>query len=186
MQDKVPYKRMFDMEYLKETYKDNPAIQYYCGEEAQTAITHAKEMKEKYFSQFPDIQAFLNTVKQVAKDYGYVRTWGGRKRHFANPSKEAYKAPNALIQGSCGDILKVKLAELEEFLANKKTRVINTVHDSILFEVDKEEFKEGIVDELVDLLRDLPFRVPMDWEAEGSTVSWADIKDVKTIDLNKE
>lgn len=186
MQDKVPYKRMFDMEYLKEAYKDNPAIQYYCGEEAQAAITHAKEMKEKYFSQFPDIQAFLNTVKQVAKDYGYVRTWGGRKRHFANPSKEAYKAPNALIQGSCGDILKVKLAELEEFLANKKTRVINTVHDSILFEVDKEEFKEGIVDELVDLLRNLPFRVPMDWEAEGSTVSWADIKDVNDIDLNEE
>lgn len=185
MKDKLSYNQMFDLAFLKEKYKDDPAVQYYCSDAAQGAISHAKEMKEKYFSQFPDIKEFLDKVKKVCKEHGYVRTWGGRKRHFKNPSKEAYKSPNALIQGSCGDILKVKLAELEEFLKDKNTKVINTVHDSILFEVDKEEFKEGIVDELVNVLRDLPFRVPMDWEAEGSTKSWADIKDVNDIDLNE-
>lgn len=110
---------------------------------------------------------------------------GGRKRHFKNPTKDAYKAPNALIQGSCGDILKKKLYELEGFLANKKTRIVNTVHDSILFEVWIPEAKNGIVDDLLKILKDLPFRVPMDWDADGSEISWADIKPYETIDLDK-
>lgn len=186
MRDKVPYDRMKDIEYLKTKYKDNQAVQYYCSTEAQEAINKAAAMKAKYFEQFPDIQAFLNKVKQACREYGYVKTWGGRKRHFKNPKKDAYKAPNALIQGSCGDILKTKLIELEAFLADKRTRIINTVHDSILFEIDIEEGRSGIVDKLVDILRDLPFRVPMDWEAEGSEESWAAIKDVAELDILKK
>ena len=81
--------------------------------------------------------------------------------------------------------MKTKLAELEDFLANKKTRVINTVHDSILFEVWIPEAQQGIIDDLVSLLKDLPFRVPMDWDVEGSNISWADIKAYDTLDFNK-
>lgn len=88
-----------------------------------------------------------------------------------------------MIQGSCGDILKVKLAELEEFLENKETKVINTVHDSILFEVSIKEYKEGIIDDLLKILKDLPFRVPMDWDVEASNISWADIKSLDELDI---
>lgn len=88
-----------------------------------------------------------------------------------------------MIQGSCGDILKVKLAELEEFLSDKETKVINTVHDSILFEVAIKEYKEGIIDDLLKILRDLPFRVPMDWDVEASNISWADIKSLDELDI---
>ena len=185
MMDGLSWDKQNDFEYLKTTYKDNPAVQYYCSTEAQDIINKAKDMKQKYFDQFPDIQNFLNKVKQACRDRGYVRTWGRRKRHFKYPKKEAYKSPNALIQGSCGDILKTKLAELEDFLANKKTRVINTVHDSILFEVWIPEAQQGIIDDLVSLLKDLPFRVPMDWDVEGSNISWADIKAYDTLDFNK-
>lgn len=182
--DGLSWNQQNDFEYLKDRYKDDPAVQYYCSTEAQDLINKAKDMKQKYFDQFPDIQRFLDKVKQACRDRGYVRTWGRRKRHFKYPKKEAYKAPNALIQGSCGDILKTKLYELEEFLKDKNTRIINTVHDSILFEVWIEEAKDGIVDDLLTILRDLPFRVPMDWDADGSADSWADIKPYETLDFN--
>ena len=184
MLDNLSWDMQSNLEYLKNRYPDDTAVQYYCSDEAQGYINKAREMKQKYFDQFPDIQNFLNKVKKVCRERGYVRTWGKRKRHFKYATKEAYKAPNALIQGSCGDILKTKLYELEEFLADKKTRIINTVHDSILFEVWIEEAKEGIVDDLLKILRDLPFRVPMDWDADGSEVSWADIKPYETLDFN--
>lgn len=185
MRDKLTYNQQQDLEFLKSKYPDDSNVAYYCSNEAQDMIKKAKEMKDKYFAQFPTIQTFLNKVKQACRDRGYVRTWGRRKRHFENPAKDAYKAPNALIQGSCGDILKKKLWELEEFLANKKTRIVNTVHDSILFEVWIPEAQQGIVDDLLTILKDLPFRVPMDWEADGSEISWADIKPYETLDFNK-
>lgn len=185
MVDGLSWDEQRDLAMLKVRYPDNQAVQYYCSTETQDMINKASSMKQKYFDQFPDIQRFLNKVKQACRDRGYVRTWGRRKRHFKYPSKEAYKAPNALIQGSCGDILKTKLYELEEFLADKKTRIINTVHDSILFEVWIEEAKDGIVEDLLTVLRDLPFRVPMDWDADGSDVSWADIKPYETLDFHK-
>lgn len=185
MRDKLTYNQQQDLEFLKSKYPDDSNVAYYCSNEAQDMIKKAKEMKDKYFAQFPTIQTFLNKVKQACRDRGYVRTWGRRKRHFENPKKDAYKAPNALIQGSCGDILKKKLWELEEFLANKKTRIVNTVHDSILFEVWIPEAQQGIVDDLLTILRDLPFRVPMDWDADGSEISWADIKPYETLDFNK-
>lgn len=161
-------------------------VEYYCDPETQKIIKEASDMKAKYFEQFPQIQELLNRVKKCCKEYGYVRTYGGRKRHFKNPAKDAYKAPNALIQGTCGDLLKIKLAELEAYLKDKKTKTINTVHDSILFEVDIDEYKNGIVNELLNLLRDIPFSVPMDWDAEGSTTSWANIGalDLDTLSLD--
>lgn len=184
MNDKLSWKEQQDLDYLKTKYAGDINVEYYCDPSTQEMIAKAKEMKAKYFSQFPEIEAFLDKVKRACKERGYVRTWGRRKRHFKYPAKEAYKAPNALIQGSCGDILKTKLYELEEFLANKKTRIVNTVHDSILFEVWIPEAQQGIVDELINILKDLPFRVPMDWDADGSDKSWADIKPYETLDFN--
>lgn len=185
MSDKLSWDAQKDFEMLKKKYPDDLNVAYYCDPATQDMINKAKGMKDKYFAQFPEIQGFLNKVKRACRERGYVRTWGGRKRHFANATKDAYKAPNALIQGSCGDILKTKLYELQEFLKDKKTRVINTVHDSILFEVWIPEAQQGIVDDLIDKLRDLPFRVPMDWDADGSEISWADIKPYETLDFNK-
>lgn len=184
MKDRLDYSQQHDFEFLKKKYPGDMNVVYYCDPETQEMVNKAKELKNKYFEQFPTVQVLLNKVKGTCSTYGYVRTWGGRKRHFANPKKDAYKAPNALIQGSCGDILKTKLWELEVFLADKKTRIVNTVHDSILFEVWIPEGRDGIVEELLKILRDLPFRVPMDWDADGSSVSWADIKPYETLDFN--
>lgn len=185
LKDGLSWDEQKDFALLKARYPDDVAVLYYCNPDTQAMINQAAALKAKYFEQFPDIKYMLEKVKKVCREHGFIRTWGGRKRHFANPSKDAYKAPNALIQGSCGDILKTKLWELEDFLADKKTRIVNTVHDSILFEVDIEEGKEGIVDTLIEILRDLPFRVPMDWDAEGSNKSWADIKAYETLDFNE-
>lgn len=183
MKDKLPWSKQNDIEYLKQRYADNDAVQYYCGAEARDAITKASKLRNKYFSQFPGIKVFLDRVKQSCNEYGYVKTWGKRRRHFKNSKKDSYKAPNALIQGSCGDILKVKLAELEDFLQDKDTKIINTVHDSILFEVSIPEYKAGIIDDLLKILRDLPFRVPMDWDVDASDKSWADIKSLEELNI---
>jgi DNA polymerase I len=170
---------MPDEETLKAMFAGKPddeeAIAYYISAEAREAIKGASEIKEKYFAQFPDIKNFLKECATRTKSRGWVKTWTGRRRHFKNPSQEAYKAPNALIQGGCGDILKTKLYELGVFLRSKnaKTKIINTVHDSINFEMHKTEIH--LLHEIMRILCDLPFRVPVSWGLEYSTTNWANL-----------
>lgn len=155
-------------------------VAYYYSDEANEAIAKAKEAKDKYFEQFPQIKGFIKNCTDKAKQRGWVKTWTGRRRHFKKPKEEGYKAPNAVIQGGSSDITKTKLWELTAYLHGNglKSRIINTVHDSILFEVRQSEMH--ILPELKRIMCDLPqFSVPMDVDAEMSEKSWGDMRKVE-------
>ena len=100
---------MPQLEEVEKKFNNSPdtlaAVRYVYSDEAQSAIAYAKERKEEYFDRFPTVLSFLDSVKSAAKNRGYIKYWTGRKRHFADPMKDSYKAPNSLIQGGCGDIM---------------------------------------------------------------------------------
>jgi DNA polymerase-1 len=140
------------------------AVEYFLSDEVQKIIKEVVAIKKSYFSRFPGINKFLKDCKKVAERRGYVKTWIGRRRHFKKPKKEGYKAPNAVIQGGCSDILKIKLIECNEFLNDKKSCIINNVHDQIDFMIHKDEI--DIVPELNKILAGTNFRVPISWGIE--------------------
>lgn len=122
------------------------------------------------------IQRFLTACKDRTKARGYCKTWSGRRRHFKKPREEAYKAPNACIQGGCGDITKIKMWECMQYLLPYKSRAVNTIHDAILFEIAYGE--EFVIPELKKIMTDLSFQVPFDCTVEVGTVSWAEMEEI--------
>lgn len=142
-----------------ETDEERDGVEYFMSDSVQEAIKFASDFKKTYFKQFAGNKEFIDTCTKAAQDRGYVRTWVGRRRHFKKPRDEGYKAPNAIIQGGCGDILKVKLWELSNFLKNHKSKMVNNVHDEICTMIHVDELY--IVDEIKKILEALPFRVPI-------------------------
>src|SRR6185312_7581903 len=80
----------------------NFSLVYGQGDEAtarslKKSVGEAIRFKAQYFAAIPEIQPFINSVHRVTRTRGYIRNWYGRRRRLKYD--EAYKAPNALIQG---------------------------------------------------------------------------------------
>lgn len=161
--------------------EEKDAIEYYFSDECKEAIVFAKKKKKEYFNQFPAIANFIDTCKKVCQRRGWIKTWTGRRKRYNDPWKEAYKAPNALIQGGCGDILKDKAGAIVELLNDKKSGIVNFIHDEIQVEIHKSELY--LVPQIKSMLEDLPFTVPIAVDVEYITTCWAEKKEIE--DLSK-
>jgi DNA polymerase-1 len=89
-------------------------------------MKRAKEIVDKYLAQYPKLFALISQCENMASKRGYVKTWSGRKRHLQYQS-EAWLAFNSLIQGGCGDVLRVSASDL----VDQGYEVVNLVHDSV-------------------------------------------------------
>lgn len=134
-------------------------------------LSQARQFKAKYFNAIPEAQPFIYTVQRVVKARGYVKNWYGRKRRLT--SNEAYKAPNALIQGCAADYIKTKIVLIYKFLMahQYKSRMINVVHDELVEEVHESELfllpkLRWALSEFVD------FRVPISAGVDYGDPSW--------------
>jgi DNA polymerase-1 len=96
------------------------------------------------------------------------------RRCYINDRNFAYKLPNHLIQGGCADVVKVSMNELDDFLEDKKSRMVLQVHDEILFEVHESEL--DLVPKFKAIMESIyPARNGMKLvaEVEHSWKSWA-------------
>lgn len=156
----------------------NFAILYGSGAEKlagmlNISINEARQLKDRYFSKLPRVENLIAQVRGAGQRRGYIKNWLGRRCHISDPSF-AYILPNHLIQGGCADVVKVAMNRLDDFLADRKSRMVLQVHDEILFEVAYEEV--GIVPELQRIMEDVyPSRNGMKLEAsvEYSFKSWS-------------
>jgi DNA polymerase-1 len=138
------------------------------------SVLDAKSIKKQYFARLPRVQRFIREVIDTAARRGYIKTWVGRKLYFPD-SDYAYKAPNHLIQGGCGDIARHAMVELQRrILDDTRSRMLLQVHDELLFEVHKSEL--DIIDGIVNIMENTyePFNgmrltcgVEHSWESWG-------------------
>lgn len=101
-------------------------------------VQQAAEFLERYDELFPGVRRWqeqmIQGVRATApgrKRTGYVMTVAGRKVPL--PVDEAYKACNYRIQGTCSEILKRKIVELDNAGVGEFFRL--PVHDELIFEV---------------------------------------------------
>lgn len=153
---------------------EREAVEYYFSEECTEGIAFAKHMKKQYFENLPNINNFLNVAQKRCKERGWVMTWTGRKRRFSDRYAEAYKAPNSIIQGGCGDILKNRLPAVVEYIQKNELdiKIVNLVHDEIAFEAPPA-LQEHIF-KIREIMEDLHFSVPMNVDISYSDKSWGD------------
>jgi DNA polymerase I-like protein with 3'-5' exonuclease and polymerase domains len=111
----------------------------------------AQTLFDTYFKRIPKIKSLRYKIKDVVRQRGYVRTLLGRRRYLTND--KSYIGMNAIVQGTAADIFKMMVVAVDRFLTagGYKTRIINLVHDEILFELWIGE--EHIIPELKRIMK---------------------------------
>lgn len=140
----------------------------------------ARRFKEHYFAMIPEAQPFIHTVHKVIRARGYVKNWYGRRRRLEYD--EAYKGPNALIQGWAADYIKHKVVVIYKFLMahGYKSRMINIVHDELIFEIHESE--QFLAPKLRWLLSEFEaYRVPITAGVEYGDPSWGEKVEPKDV-----
>ena len=174
MADKVGYPR-------KKVKNANFAILYGSGDKTLAStlggtLQEAQDLRRAIYSASPQIAEFVNAVRyHLGRRKGrYVWNWMGRLFWFKDLGK-GYKAPNAIIQGGCADVVKramVRTAK-EHF-----GLMALCIHDEIVLEIPNGD--TDIVKSVCKIMKDVykPRNgIILDVEAEWSDVSLADKKE---------
>ena len=110
----------------------------------------AKGFVDAFFSAYPEIKRFQETVWDYVSEHSYTQTFYFRPRIFNLEADELgvkRQAVNTAIQGTCADCLKMCIGEI----SSDKCRFITSVFDSILLEVDKDMTREQAKELLSDI-----------------------------------
>jgi DNA polymerase-1 len=155
-----------------------------------TGLTRAEAENfiKAYFEEFPGVKRYLDNIRKVAAEQGYVETMLGRKRYFpelthsttpqlkARAEREAINAP---IQGTAADILKVAMIHLPEALkkAGLKANILLQVHDELLIECPDNELHKTVkvTQEIMEGAYHLS--IPLETDAAYGK-NWGDLQDV--------
>ena len=155
----------------------------------------AQAFYDNYFSQFPTIANYLESIKEFAKKYGYTETLFGRRRYFPGINSHIpfiramaeRMATNAPIQGTAtADIIKIGMKKVHDGLDKagliNDVKLILQVHDELVFEIkddkiDKarkiieDNMKNAIPHEFLNNLDPVPLEVSSGWGK-----NWGEIK----------
>ncbi len=99
---------------------------------------------EKYFASFPAVTKYLERTRMHAREWGWVETFMGRRRHLpdiraANRQLRGAAermAVNMPIQGAAADIMKLAMIRCDAALreAGVRSRLLLQVHDELVLE----------------------------------------------------
>ena len=152
----------------------------------ELTLAEADDFVKAYFTQFPGVKKYLDGIRKLAAEQGYVETLLGRRRYFPAlqskqnvqmKNREEREAINAPIQGTAADIMKIAMLHIPSALkeAGLRAQMLLQVHDELVLEVPKEELEKT-----VKLVQDVmgsayPLDIPLSTEARSGP-SWGEMK----------
>lgn len=105
----------------------------------------AKKYIDIYFARYPKVHDYMEMIRKLAAQQGYVETLFGRRLYVpeinsANMQRRRgaeRAAINAPMQGTAADIIKIAMINVDAWLQKNNTaaRMIMQVHDELVFEV---------------------------------------------------
>ena len=137
------------------------------------SYSEAASMREKYFAKLPMVKKLIANVTFSGKNRGFIWNHFGRKLNLKSYDF-AYALPNHLIQGSSADSCKFAMNKLDDFLMDKKSKMLLQIHDEILFEMPREEFH--LIQEFKKIMESVYVPrngLPLTVEVAHSWKSWA-------------
>lgn len=137
------------------------------------------EIWDAYFKAMPEIKELQNTSSKRMRRRGYVMSLLGRRARLRDPNK-AYTALNRLLQCGNADIIKVKMVQIDEYLASegRPMDLINNIHDDLSYDFNEDarqhyekclEIMQDFSSEGQPILLDVPLRVD-----PGEGRNWAE------------
>lgn len=119
--------------------------EYKLADTIEVSVDKAREIINKFFGRVPKVKQFLDTLGNLGKSRGFIRTprpWQRLRWFEGYENKDDFKrqgrierqAKNTPIQGCNADIIKYALILMrEEIRANKwPVKLVLTVYDKIL------------------------------------------------------
>ena len=138
---------------------------------------------ERYFARYPGVKAYMDDIRERARERGYVETVYGRRLYLPeinsrNNQRRQYAertAINAPMQGTAADIIKRAMIAVDAWLQREApdALMVMQVHDELVFEVAEEQVapvREAVVELMIGAAElDVPLAVEAgvgdDWEA---------------------
>ena len=132
----------------------------------------ATKLDKAYYQAFPKILDYQTLVRKIYYQRGYVRNMYGR-RYYMTDKRFVYRLYNYLVQGSCADMLKSKIVDVDNLLTPYKSRFQMNIHDEMSFEIYEGE--EFLVEKIKAIMEDVPkMIVPVVAEVELTSKNWAE------------
>ena len=111
----------------------------------------AAEYMAMYFAKYPGVKDYMESIKQSARDLGYVETLFGRRLYLRDINagngirRQAAEraAINAPVQGTAADIMKIAMINTHSALkeSNLDAKMTLQVHDELIIESSPKETK---------------------------------------------
>jgi DNA polymerase-1 len=109
----------------------------------------AQSYIDLYFARYPGVKNYMDTIKEQAREQGFVETLFGRRLYLPeikskNAARRQYAertAINAPMQGTAADIIKLAMISTDQWLLkeNPDAKIIMQVHDELVFEVAEDQ-----------------------------------------------
>ncbi len=120
------------------------------SQQSGLSMDQSKEFIEKYFKRYPGIKDYMDTMKEFARQKGYVITHFNRRRYLPEINSKNYSirqfaeriAINTPIQGTAADIIKLAMIKIYNNMTGMKSKMVLQVHDELVFDVYKPELKD--------------------------------------------
>ncbi|MSS76241.1 MAG: DNA polymerase I [Methyloglobulus sp.] len=107
--------------------------------------SEAQSYIDLYFARYPGVKQYMDTIREQAREQGYVETLFGRRLYLPEiKSKNAAirqyaerAAINAPMQGTAADIIKRAMIATDQWLVAEQSdaKMIMQVHDELVFEI---------------------------------------------------
>jgi DNA polymerase-1 len=143
---------------------------------ANVPYEEARQFMSRFDAMYPDVPRWIKQVEREAlarlNDEGeaYIRSPLTGRKHVADAGK-LYTLVNYVIQGTAGEILKMKMVEADQ--AGLGDYMLLPVHDEIDLEVPANEVEDALAT-LHDVMNDDQLlTVPLTWSAEVGP-NWGD------------
>jgi len=133
--------------------------------------SEATKLVNLYYGMFPEVLDYRKNMLAFARLHGYVESKFGRRRYvpYINDRDKSMRAEaeraaiNMPIQSAASDVLLCSLVVIDKMMQDYsfKSKLVNTVHDSIMFDVFP-----GELDHLCLMVKDVMENITTDYGSE--------------------
>lgn len=121
----------------------------------------AQQYIDRYFERYPGVQRYMNNIRALAHEQGYVETLFGRRLYLPEINAKNKNlqmgaertAINAPMQGTAADIIKTAMIKVQAWLDETQldAKIIMQVHDELVLEVGEsqlEQVRAGLIERM--------------------------------------
>lgn len=111
----------------------------------------AQQYIDRYFERYPGVQRYMNNIRALAHEQGFVETIFGRRLYLPDINAKNKNlqmgaertAINAPMQGTAADIIKTAMIKVQAWLDETQldAKIIMQVHDELVLEVAEAQLE---------------------------------------------